>query len=222
MKIILSEIDHIFDCAGGRCCSIVIENQKLFYSVIRDIFNQVQGEEGISVLSEDNKVLPMAKHIELLTRFVPFDMNQKSFITKMTTRMQNIAVDESHYLETKEMIGKWEQYLMKLSLDLVGAFEFSKISIETLIKAAGIRVDDDYDNLGEQLLDYFELVQEYDGKKLFILVNLRSYLSDAEMNLFLQNIIERDIQILILESSEHPILECECRHIVDADFCILC
>ena len=42
------------------------------------------------------------------------------------------------------------------------------------------------------------------------------------MNLFLQNIIERDIQILILESSEHPILEWECRHIVDADFCILC
>ena len=140
----------------------------------------------------------------------------------MTTRMQNIALDESHYLETKEMIGKWEQYLIKLSLDLVGVFEFSKISIETLIKAAGIRVDDDYDNLGEQLLDYFELVQEYDGKKLFILVNLRSYLSDAEMNLFLQNIVERDIQILILESSEHPILEWECRHIVDADFCILC
>ena len=28
---------------------VVIENQKLFYSVIRDIFNQVQGEEGISV-----------------------------------------------------------------------------------------------------------------------------------------------------------------------------
>lgn len=74
-------------------------------------------------------------------------------------------------------------------------------SEETLIKAAGICVDDDYDNLGEQLLDYFELVQEYDGKKLFILVNLRSYLLDAEMNLFLQNIVERDIQILILESS---------------------
>ena len=32
------------------------------------------------------------------------------------------------------------------------------------VKAVGICVDDDYDNLGEQLLDYFELVQEYDGK----------------------------------------------------------
>ena len=127
MKIILSEIDHIFDCAGGRCCSIVIENQKLFYSVIRDFFNQVLGEVGRSVLSEDNKVLPMAKHIELLTRFVPFDMNQKNLITNMTTRMQNIAVDESHYLETKEMLGKSEQYLIKLSLDLVGAFGLSNI-----------------------------------------------------------------------------------------------
>ena len=36
--------------------------------------------------------------------------------------------------------------------------------------------------------------------------------------LFLQNIVERDIQILILESSEHPILEWECRHIVDCRF----
>ena len=143
-------------------------------------------------------------------------------IKKLIFFVSYLTRAESHYLETKEMLGKWEQYLMKLSLDVVGTFGFSKISIETLIKAAGICVDDDYDNLGEQLLDYFELVQEYDGKKLFILVNLRSYLSDAEMNLFLQNIIERDIQILILESSEHPILEWECRHIVDADFCILC
>ena len=39
MKIILSEIDHIFDCAGGRCCSIVIENQKLW----QNILNCLQG-----------------------------------------------------------------------------------------------------------------------------------------------------------------------------------
>ena len=122
--------------------------------------------------------------------------------------IQTITITEKQFIKMDYIVGEYTS-------DIID-------SEETLIKAAGICVDDDYDNLGEQLLDYFELVQEYDGKKLFILVNLRSYLSDAEMNLFLQNIIERDIQILILESSEHPILECECRHIVDADFCILC
>ena len=122
--------------------------------------------------------------------------------------IQTITITEKQFVKMDYIVGEYTS-------DIID-------SEETLIKAAGICVDDDYDNLGEQLLDYFELVQEYDGKKLFILVNLRSYLSDAEMNLFLQNIIERDIQILILESSEHPILEWECRHIVDADFCILC
>ena len=122
--------------------------------------------------------------------------------------IQTITITEKQFVKMDYIVGEYTS-------DIID-------SEETLIKAAGICVDDDYDNLGEQLLDYFELVQEYDGKKLFILVNLRSYLSDADMNLFLQNIIERHIQILILESSEHPILECECRHIVDADFCILC
>ena len=122
--------------------------------------------------------------------------------------IQTITIKEKQFVKMDYIVGEYTS-------DIID-------SEETLIKAAGICVDDDYDNLGEQLLDYFELVQEYDGKKLFILVNLRSYLSDAEMNLFLQNIVERDIQILILESSEHPILEWECRHIVDADFCILC
>ena len=122
--------------------------------------------------------------------------------------IQTITITEKQFVKMDYIVGEYTS-------DIID-------SEETLIKAAGICVDDDYDNLGEQLLDYFELVQEYDGKKLFILVNLRSYLLDAEMNLFLQNIVERDIQILILESSEHPILEWECRHIVDADFCILC
>ena len=122
--------------------------------------------------------------------------------------IQTITITEKQFVKMDYIVGEYTS-------DIID-------SEETLIKAVGICVDDDYDNLGEQLLDYFELVQEYDGKKLFILVNLRSYLSDAEMNLFLQNIVERDIQILILESSEHPILEWECRHIVDADFCILC
>ena len=101
--------------------------------------------------------------------------------------IQTITITEKQFIKMDYIVGEYTS-------DIID-------SEETLIKAVGICVDDDYDNLGEQLLDYFELVQEYDGKKLFILVNLRSYLLDAEMNLFLQNIVERDIQILILESS---------------------
>ena len=110
---------------------------------------------------------------------------------------------------------------MELSMEMVGNFEFPKISADSLIKAAGVQVENSYDSLGEQLLDYFELVQEYDMKKLFVLVNLRSYLSDEEMNLFLEGILNRRIEVLLLESTERKMLEYEERYIVDRDLCVI-
>ena len=62
----------------------------------------------------------------------------------------------------------------------------------------------------------------YDSKKLFVLVNLRSYLSEHEMKEFLKNVTVHQYEILLDDSVEHPILELERRYIVDADQCILC
>lgn len=222
MKIILPQIDYIFDCADDRCSSIVIENQHAFCNVITDICNQVAGGDGQSVLSEDNKVLSMAKRCELISQFVPFDINQKNLVTKITARMQGIAVDESHYMRTSELMCMLERYLMELSVEMVGNLDFPKVTVDAMIKASGIHIDDVYDNLGEKLLDYFELVQEYDARKLFILVNVRSYISDDEMELFLESVLAREIQILMLEGSEHSLLRKEKRHIVDADMCVIC
>lgn len=222
MKIILPQIDYVFDCSGDRCSSIIIENQNAFYNIVADICNQIAGEEGQSVLSEDNKTLSIAKYGELISQFVPFDINQKNLLTKITTQMQHIAVDESHYMRTNELMGMLERYFMELSVEMVGNLDFQKVTADAMIKASGVHIDDIYDNLGEKLLDYFELVQEYDERKLFVLVNVRSYISDAEMKLFLESVLAREVQILMLEGSEHSLLEKEKRHIVDADMCVIC
>ena len=222
MKIILPQIDYVFDCCGDRCSSLIIENQNAFYNIVADICNQIAGEEGQSVLSEDNKTLSIAKYGELISQFVPFDINQKNLLTKITTQMQHIAVDESHYMRTNELMGMLERYFMELSVEMVGNLDFQKVTADAMIKASGVHIDDIYDNLGEKLLDYFELVQEYDERKLFVLVNVRSYISDAEMKLFLESVLAREVQILMLEGSEHSLLEKEKRHIVDADMCVIC
>ena len=62
----------------------------------------------------------------------------------------------------------------------------------------------------------------YDSKKLFVLANLRSYLSEHEMKEFLKIVIVHQYEILLVDSVEHPILDLEKRYIVDADQCILC
>ena len=78
---------------------------------------------------------------------------------------------------------------------------------------------DDYISLPEKLLDYMELVTEYECKKLFITYNLRSIVSDNETNLFLDSVLQHEYNVLMIESSEHSRLANEQRYIVDADLC---
>lgn len=222
MKLILPGIDYVFECHGEKCCSIIIENQRLMYNCLMDISAQLQGQEGVSVLSENDKVIAIAKRAELLNQFAPFDMNQKSLLTKITARLQEIAVDENHYLTSNELLADWERYLMDLAIELPGNFEYGRISTDSIIKASGLKIDDTYNSIGEQLLDYIELVEEYEAKKLFIFVNLRSYMMDEETELFFKEILGRKVQAVFIEAYEHPLLNFEKRYIVDEDSCLIC
>lgn len=93
--------------------------------------------------------------------------NQKGLITKIVNRMQQRAMGEDYFLKMSTLVAEWEQLLLELSTEMTGHISFSKVNIESLIKAAGVEVENVYDNLGEKLLDYFELVQIYDHNKLF-------------------------------------------------------
>ena len=67
-----------------------------------------------------------------------------------------------------------------------------------------------------------ELVREYDSERIFITLNLWSYISDNEMNKFVNDVVVRGYKLLMLENTEYPIIEHEKRYIIDADKCIIC
>lgn len=94
-----------------------------------------------------------------------------------------------------------------------------KLSIGGVIKAAGIGIADDYENDLERLLDYMELVRELERDKLFVLVNLRSYYSDADLNTFLDTLLQHAFQVLLIDGASRKLLQNEQRITVDADLC---
>lgn len=136
--------------------------------------------------------------------------------------MQKLAMDEEHYYQTSELITLLESYLLDLSVELTGNIALLKITWENTIKAVGVEFADNYDSLAEKILDYMELVREYDSERIFIMLNLRSYISDNEMNKFVNDVVVRGYKLLMLENTEYPIIEHEKRYIIDADKCIIC
>ena len=221
MTFVYPDIDCVFDTGGEMISTLIIENQPLLRTLLTDLRQQISGLDGRSVLSEGDKILPPGKHLELLDRFVPFDLNTRSLLTKIVSELEKRAVSEEYYAETITFLGDTERFLTDLSFDFPVDLTFSKISAGSLIKAAGVEICDDYDSLGEKIIDYFQMVRDLVGSKLFITVNLRSYLTDEETGFFMKTVASHQFDVIMIESTEHVRLPAECRRVVDADLCLI-
>lgn len=219
MKIKFHGISEVFDTDNELINSIVIENQSLLTDICMDIYNQTSGLEGKTVVSDNDKPLDMGKHVEILMQFIPFDLNKKSLLNKIISRAETIANEPDYYESTVAEMAGLENYLWKIVENMEGNIFFSKLSIASIIKAVGMEFEEDYKSLGEKIIDYMELVREYDRDKLFIFVNLRSYIEDNEFIEFLDTISRKQFHAIIIESCERTLCSKEKRFIVDCDYC---
>ena len=222
MKLVYPGINCVFDTDCDRVNCIVIENQSLFCSLLEDVDAQLNGFDGRLVISEGNKPLNVSKYFEVITQFIPFEMSRKSLVNKITAELEKKAVSSDFYAETAEIISRLENHLINLAFDFSCDINYNKLEIGSIIKASGIEINSNYDNLGEKIIDYMELVTEFDRRKLFFTVNLRSYLSDADTEEFMKTVVGHGFNVIMLESSEHPRLDSETRYIIDSDLCEIC
>lgn len=219
MKLCYPDINKVFDTENCRVNTIIIENQRLMYDFLRDIKLQMEGFDGKALLAENDKILRIDKNLEVLDMFIPFELNQKSLLTKISSLMEQEALSREHYQESMDVITVLQKYLDDISQSMNCDISFNKLSIGSIIKSSGIVLNEEYESLGEKIIDYFELVTEFENRKLFLTVNLRSYISDVETNAFMDTIIRHGYNVIMIENSEHDILINEERLIIDSDLC---
>lgn len=221
MKLIYPEIGRGFDLTPDYFYGLVIENPGLFYRFATDIYNQSIGLDGDAVLSQNNTPISIAKHLDFTSSFIPFELNRKTILTKITTELEKIGKEPLFREQGAKIVAEWEKYLYALSDASSGniSLDFPKVSSDTLIKAAGIQIIDDYENLAEKLLAYMEIARNYEGDKLFFLVNARSFIDDDMMKMFVEEVHRRRHLIFLLDHGEAEILPHENRVVIDANFC---
>lgn len=221
MKFVYPDIDCVFDTEIEKINTIVIENPHLLCNLISDLQTQLAGSEGRAVLSADGKLLPMDKKLEVLDHFIPLELNTRALISRIAADLEKKALSDDCYPETSALIGRIDAYLSALAFDYPCDVAFTKVGVGTIIKAAGVEIRDDYESLGEKLIDYFQLVNDLIGRKLFITLNLRSYFTPKEAQLFMKTVASHRFDVIMIESHEHQRLEEEKRLIIDADLCLI-
>ena len=219
MTFVYPDIDFVFNTEERGVHTLVIENQCMFRNLLIDLYNQSQGNDGRSVVAYEYKPLPFEKYCEVLSQFVTFSLNKKSVVTKIGQLLAKRAVDSEYFLKTTELITEIESLMYELAFDLDADIEFNSINVESLIKSVGMSLKEEYESLAEKIIDYMELVNNLERKKLYILINLRSYISDEEMIYFIETVLQHEFDVIIIESAERPILKGEIRYIVDESLC---
>ncbi len=222
MKFVYPEINRVFDTEGDKVPTLIIENQPLLFRLLGDIRSQIEGEDGKSVVSDNGKVLQTSKSAELITELIGFTLNRRQLINKASSVLEKTVMSGELFGEATELLYELNAFLSKAAFELDGDICFQGISFSSLIKSSGMEFREDYDSLPEKLIDYFELVEKYDRKKLFIIYDLRSFVSDKNVELFLETVVQHGYNVFMIESSERERLPSERRYIVDSSLCEIC
>lgn len=219
MNIAHPQLEHMLNIGGNSICTLVIEQPRFFRTFLQDIDTQIGGSKGLCVLSEGEKILPFDRHTELIEGYLHFQLGRKPLLTKLVNRLESLAMEGENYLRTAQLTSELEKYILELSMDLPCGISCSKIGFGGILRAVGVEIMDDHESDLVRLLDYMELTRELEHERLFVLVNLRSYYSDAEVEAFFASVLSHELLILPVDSVSRTQLKNECRLTIDDDLC---
>lgn len=219
MKLVYRDMGHILRFGEGYVNELIIEKKKMFFDVVDSMHRQTEGLHGDCVLSISNRPVEFGKYADLTVQFAPFQMNRKSLLTKLYAALERKAQNSETYLKTGELLGELERYILGISEELPFAINCQKLAIGPIIRALSPEIEESDKEPIEKVFAYMELVRELDRDKLFVMVNMRSYFSDEEMEKFTESVSLYDFNVLLLESHEAPKLNYTKRYVVDTDLC---
>lgn len=217
MKLVYYEFAKTVETDKDAINTIIIENQPLFQRFISRLLGTDE-DKSVSIIS-DGKELALEKTCEVITSFIPFEINKKPLINKLLSSLEKEIATGEFYERASRITREIELLLYEASINVEGNIDISDISTQSIIKNASPKFSNDFETLSEKVLEYFKLIYEYEGEKLFILVNYRCYVSDAEYDLFIKEVLKRHIHLICIENKEYNRSELEKRYIIDKDLC---
>ena len=201
--------------------TFVIENKNLYLKVAKDIYCQSKGESGDIKLSDNDELIKISNSVEMITDFIGFEPDNKKIITKSCKMLETDLQQGEYYYSVMELLSKIEQLMDDASAQFPFSLMFDGISIAALIKMASPKPVDDSDSEVMHIYNYMEMVREVLGERLFVMVGMRDFFSDADMQVFVNNAVSHKYRVLLLESRESVLLDNERRMILDNDICII-
>ena len=179
----LKHPDYEFELCfeDGKSTMLVIENPILLRTLMVDLINQVNGEDGLFVLSENSSVLQIKDNIDIIFNPLDFDVVSKKAASRINAMFKEHMVNEDNYSKSIEIISDICRYAEDIITDFPYQLKYDDISVDSLCKMINISVLEDYESELEKLLEHLNVSNDILGISCFIVVNINSFFSQEEI-----------------------------------------
>lgn len=221
MKLVEREYGIEVDIKENIVSIIVLEDVKLRLPLINELFSQTSGNEGNWLLFENDKSFDLGKKVELILEPLTLTLNNKKVKTKLYQDIKTIAQDYcfSQGLEVHSQICNYlENMLDKLPYPVKYDEDWD---VSEILKAYNVELVEEYDNIFEKLHNYIKLVNTVCGTEIFVMVNIKQYLTDDQITELYKMAAYGKIQLVLIEFSINNKRDCEELYILDNDDCII-
>ena len=196
---------------------LIIENPV----VLRNTVNAFRKQAETFVLSEDFKPIEWTKHAEFIGDIFDIDFLSKSLSSKINLEAGKII--EIYPEETAELlhhINSWGGFVSS-QFDFNADFSVLEDS-ERIIKMLNFSVHTEDLSLPEMILEYMNICRKFFKKNLFVFLNLKSYLTVDEQQLFYKSAVYEKFNLLLIENYQHESIgSYEKNVIIDKDLCVI-
>lgn len=222
MMLVYPPIGLEIDIQNDKVQTVVIENQKMLYEIADDIYCQINGNNGDTVISENYVPLELSRSADIITQFIPFTSNRKDILSAICSELKEKAVNGAFYTATQELYTYIEKYLFDLLEDIDIETDICQPNdITGILKAFDLHIVETDKKLIERLFEFITASRKYKKRKVFITVGLRNYITDREAEDLFQSVLLNGITLICIESKATALLKHETRVIIDKDLCII-
>lgn len=216
MKLAHPDMEQKIIWSEQKECEWIIESPVIFTAYLQELCIQNEGGEGKFVLSNGDICLDMVKDVEIVIDPMNLNINDKKVLTKVYSELKNIAYDETTYLKTQQLISNLRQYFWELEYKSSVALDIDEeVDIQMIFKTLGVKIEEKEYAFWENIIIYIKTVSEVLRKKVLVLVNIRSFITDAQLEELLDCAVYNEIRILFIESAQRTCNHRIKRYIID-------
>lgn len=220
--IVRRDMFPVFELSDEKVNILAIENPGQYYTFVSELNSQLSGEDGYIVFSSGDKLLRLPSSIEFITQLVPFDINNKRLITKLYAYLSSKTQASENYDRLVQLNSAVSEFISSVGFDEMLDIDFNgTVDLSVLFKSVNLRFADTGETLSEKLIDYMTNIRELEGDKIFVYVNLLTFIGNETRELFFRTVTDHRFTVLLLEGNGIDVSEKVNQLIVDNDLCII-